>query len=219
LDILTKHLFNMLRISYAITACNEHEELERLLQAIQKYIRDEDEVVVLLDTNHTQEVWDVVTKWNVGTKFEFHRVKHSLNQDFAQFKNFLKSHCSREFIFFIDADEFPSELLLKNLPFILENNGIDMLLVPRVNTVEGITVGDIRRWGWRVDDDGHINWPDYQFRICRNLPEIMWEGRVHERLTGYKKLSQLPYDNKTYCLYHPKDIERQRKQNQFYDTI
>jgi hypothetical protein len=56
-----------------------------------------------------------------------------------------------------------------------------MILVPRINTVKGITIEDITKWKWNVDNDGHINWPDYQFRICRNIPEIKWEGKVHER--------------------------------------
>jgi hypothetical protein len=210
----------MLRISYAITVCNEYTELDRLLRLLKMYIQPEDEIIVLVDSeNSTPEVWELLNNWNVGQPFEFHRVSHSLNKDFAQFKNFLKSHCSREYIFFIDADEFPSVYLISNLKTILQMNSVDMLLVPRINTVEGLTEEDITKWRWNVDNEGHINWPDYQFRICRNVPEIKWEGKVHERLTGYKSLSQLPYDNKHYCLHHPKDIKRQRLQNEFYSSL
>ena len=40
-------------ISYAITACNEHVELERLLEQLDNNIRDTDEVVIQLDTTAT----------------------------------------------------------------------------------------------------------------------------------------------------------------------
>jgi glycosyltransferase involved in cell wall biosynthesis len=207
-------------ISYAITACNEHVELKHLLETIIPFVRSEDEIVLLLDSeNKTDEVWQIAQSYNVGSAFQYHRILHPLNKDFAQFKNFLKQHCSKDYIFFIDADEYPSEPLISYLPQILENNAVDVMLIPRINMVEGITVSDIRKWGWKVDDDVHINWPDFQWRICRNIPEIKWEGKVHERLMGYKTLSQLPYDNKEYCLVHPKQIDRQRKQNEFYGTI
>ena len=32
------------------------------------------------------------------------------------------------------------------------NDIIEMLLVPRVNTVEGLTQEHIQKWGWRVDE-------------------------------------------------------------------
>jgi hypothetical protein len=41
---------------------------------------------------------------------------------------------------------------------------------------------------------------------------------VHERIVGYNTLSVLPAEEQ-YCLYHPKQIERQEKQNAYYDTI
>ena len=46
----------------------------------------------------------------------------------------------------------------------------------------------------------------------------MWMNKVHERITGYDTVSNFPADE-NYCLYHPKQIDRQEKQNEFYDTI
>ena len=204
-------------ISYAITAVNEHEELERLLDQINKIIRDEDEIVVQLDTKATDEVAKVAIKYNVGTKYDYHRVYCTLNGDFSLFKNNLKNHCTRDYIFFIDADEFMSINLEISLPEILElNPEVDLFSVPRINTVKGLTQEHIQKWRWNVDKYGYINYPDYQSRIIKNKPEIIWKGRVHERIVGYKTSVELPPG---YELLHPKTIDRQEKQNQFYSIL
>ena len=45
---------------------------------------------------------------------------------------------SGDYIFHIDADEIPNEVLLKQLPQILEINDTDLVWVPRINIVNGI---------------------------------------------------------------------------------
>jgi Glycosyl transferase family 2 len=208
----------MVTISYAITACNEHIELERLLDQINKHIRPQDEIVVQMDRSATDEVKLVADKYNVGALYEYHRISFSLDNDFASFKNHLSSICSRDYIFQIDADEYPNRELLLNLPTILEDNSdIDVFLVPRINTVEGLTEEHIRKWGWKVED-GRVNFPDYQWRIWKNHEGIKWINKVHERLDGFKQYSFFP-PLEEMCLYHPKEIARQEKQNAYYDTI
>jgi glycosyltransferase involved in cell wall biosynthesis len=199
-------------ISYAITACNEHVELERLLEQLDANIRDIDEVVIQLDTTATEEVKEVCYKYPAFTLWEF-----SLNGDFASFKNHLKSKCNRDYIFQIDADEYLSAQLIENIPQILElNPDIDLYYVPRINTVDGLTQEHIQKWGWRVNQDGWVNYPDYQTRVLRNIPDIKWINKVHERLIGAKVIINLP---EGYDLIHPKTIERQEKQNKFYESI
>ena len=103
--------------------------------------------------------------------------------------------------------------------FILEaNEDTEAFWVPRVNTVAGITDAHIAKWGWRVDDQGWVNFPDWQMRIYRNKEEIYWIKPVHEQLKGYTKFANLPPEEK-FALYHPKNIGRQEKQNKFYETI
>lgn len=207
----------MLRISYAITACNEHAELERLLDQLNEHIRPEDEIVVQLDTTATDLVKKVAEKYNVNTSYEYHRIYHSLNSDFASFKNNLKDHCTREIIFFIDADEYLSEELIQNLPEIIDlNYHVDLFLVPRINTVEGLTQEHINKWGWYVNQNGWVNYPDYQTRIVKNTSKIKWINKVHERLVGADSYCNLP---EGYDLIHPKTIERQERQNNYYNTI
>jgi glycosyltransferase involved in cell wall biosynthesis len=202
----------MANISFAITACNEHIELDRLLKQLTNSIKSKDEIVVQLDITATQEVKDVVSKYKLINYI------HPLNNDFATFKNNLKSICVNEWIFFIDADEYLSDALLLNIHEILKaNKGIvDVISVPRINTVDGLTREHIDKWRWFVDDNGYVNYPDYQTRICANKKDIEWKNKVHERLSGWKTIANLPYG---YDLMHPKTIDRQEKQNSFYDTI
>jgi glycosyltransferase involved in cell wall biosynthesis len=205
-------------ISYAITACNEHVELERLLDLLNEYIRPEDEIVLQLDINSTEEVKQVALKYNVDSPYEYHRIFYPLDNDFGEFKNHLSSVCSRDAIFQIDADEYPHPELIVNLPAILDaNEDTDVFLVPRINTVEGLTEAHIKQWGWVVND-GRVNFPDYQWRIWRNNRDIKWINKVHERLTGFKLYTNLPSLDEC-CLYHPKDIERQERQNNYYNTL
>ena len=204
-------------ISYAITACNEHVELERLLSQLTEHIRPEDEIMLQLDSGATKEVEKVAVKYNVSTDYEYHRVWYPLNNDFAAFKNHLKSICSRDYIFQIDADEFLSEELMEYMPGILEANpDVEMFSVPRVNTVEGLTEAHIKQWGWYVNQDGWVNYPDYQNRILKNKPEIYWVNKVHEKIIGAMVTCPLP---EGFDLYHFKTIEKQEKQNNYYNTI
>jgi hypothetical protein len=205
----------MLRISYAITACNEHVELERLLDQLKNNIRPEDEVVIQIDTTATEEVKEVASKYpDFATVTAF-----PLAGDFAQFKNNLSKYCTREFIFQIDADEYPHPHLLASLPEILEYNyNVDVFLTPRINTVEGLTEQHIQQWGWNVNEKGWVNWADWQMRIYKNAPHIRWKNKVHEVLEGFKIHGMLPVEEE-WALYHPKTIDRQERQNSYYDTL
>jgi len=208
----------MSTISFAITAHNEHIELEHLLDQLVTIIKPEDEIMVQLDSTATDKVKKIAEKYNVGYNFEYHRIFASLNGDFATFKNHIKDHCTRDWIFFIDADEYLSNGLASNIHSILDMNKglVDVIAVPRINTVEGLTRDHIDKWRWFVDDNGWINYPDYQTRICVNKKDIQWKNKVHERLSGWKTIANLPQG---YELVHPKTIERQEKQNKFYEQI
>ena len=209
-----------MKISYAITVCNEHKELDKLLTFLFEHKRPEDQVVVQRDKdNCTEEVWDVCEKFECKQAIEYKHVSYALDKNFAAYKNNLNKECDGDWIFQIDADEIPNEYLLEALPFILEaNDGVEAFWLPRVNTVAGITDEHITKWGWRVDDQGWVNFPDWQMRVYRNDNTIFWVKPVHEQLKGYTKFANLPPEEK-FALYHPKNIGRQEKQNKFYETI
>jgi cellulose synthase/poly-beta-1,6-N-acetylglucosamine synthase-like glycosyltransferase len=205
-----------MKISYAIPVCNEHKELYRLLNFLISNKRPEDEIVVQADLgNTTKEVYQVIDQYKDSIKL----VEFGLKGNFGDFKNNLKANCSGEWIFQIDADEYLKEEFIQYLPEILQNNPtIDLFLLPRINTVEGLTQQHIDTWRWRVDEKGWVNFPDYQTRILQNSPKINWVNKVHEVLTGHNTYAMLPAEE-FYCLIHPKTIERQEKQNTLYSVL
>jgi len=209
----------MINVTYAITVCNEINEITTLVDFLQPRIKSEDEILVQYDSDSaTAQITDylkIISQFHKNIRV----ISFPLNKDFASFKNNLKNNANGIFIFQIDADEMPSEYLVENIHDFLEyNKDVDLFFVPRVNTVNGLTKDHIKKWGWKVDEKGWVNFPDYQTRLYRRTSEIEWNGKVHERIIGYNTLSVLPAEEQ-YCLYHHKQIERQEKQNELYDTI
>ena len=207
-----------MKISYAITVCNEIVEIQRLVSFLLDNKRNEDEIIILYDgVNGIEPVEEYLRAKSVNVDFMWWN--GVFNNHFADWKNTLKDLCNGDYIFQIDADEIPNKALIQQLPTILESNpDNEVYLVPRVNTVKDLTEEYIQKWGWNVNDKGWINWPDYQWRIWKNKPEIKWVNKVHEKLEGFKTYAALP-DVEEVALYHPKDIERQIKQNEYYNSL
>ena len=205
-----------MKISYAIPVCNEHAELEKLLSFLIKHIDENDEIVVQCDKgNTTPEVYEVLDSFKapVGLKDPLKIIEFPLNGHFSNFKNNLKDHCTGDWIFQIDADELPHKFLITNLKELLKlNTNTEMIMVPRVNTVDGLTQEHINKWNWNVNEKGWVNWPDYQTRIIQNSPKIKWQNKVHELIVGASTQSALPTEEE-WCLYHPKGIKRQETKN------
>lgn len=208
-----------LKISYAITVCNEELELHRLILFLKEHKRGQDEIVILYDSaNGSEGVEEYLrAKSVINPKFRWY--SYEFDGDFSKMKNYLTSLCTGDIIFNIDADEVPHEHLIQSLPdLFIHNPDADLFLVPRINTVEGITSEHIQKWGWKLNENSWINFPDYQSRVYKNSPDIKWEGKVHERIKGYKMYSILPQDEH-WCLYHHKTIQKQEKQNKFYEKF
>lgn len=206
-----------MRVSYAITCCTEFIEIQRLVRFLLQHKRLQDNIVILFDeANGDPEVETFLRTHSINGEFAWHKAK--FNRHFADWKNKLSSLCSGDYIFQIDADEIPHQTLIELLPEIIEKNDFDICLVPRVNTVEGITEEHLRKWGWTMNEKGWINWSDRQWRLYKNTPEIKWENKVHERLVGFKTYTSLP-EVEEMALYHPKTIEKQEKQNNFYNEL
>ena len=141
-----------------------------------------------------------------------------LNGNFAAQKNSVIENSNGDYVFHFDADEYPHDILLQQVKPILESNNVDLIWVPRVNTVDGITERHIEKWKWRVSEKGWVNYPDYQSRIFKNDTEIRWQSKVHERIHGAQTYAHLPPQEEL-SLYHPKTIDKQEKQNKFYETL
>lgn len=207
-----------MKISFAITTHNEGAYIQDLLSQLIPYCETTGDEIVVVDDYSDDEFTQSILNANVYTG-NIKLYDHHLNNDFAAHKNFLSEQCIGDYIFQVDADETFHPNLLTYLHDIVENNTeIDLFLIPRVNVVTGLTDDDIRRWGWQVNENGWVMFPDYQHRLFRNHKDIRWEGKVHERIVGYKTMAPLPAEEE-WSLYHIKDIERQRKQNDYYSTL
>ena len=202
-----------MKISYGITVHNEAKELELLLGKLLVSIDEEDEVVICVDGND-KKVRDVIELYSIDSRVIHYDRK--LDGNFSDQKNSVIEKSSGDYIFHIDADEYPNEILLQQLKQILEINDVDLIWIPRVNTVDGFTQDDVLKWNWRINENGWVNYPDYQARVFRNREDIRWTRPLHEYITGCKTYAHLP-PHEELSLYHPKTIQKQEQQNLFYN--
>ena len=205
-------------ISYGITVHKEAEELRRLLEVLYKNIDDNDEIIVCVDgeDDAVRFELDIYSKKFYDDSRVMKVYQRELKKDFASQKNSVIENSVGDYVFHIDADEYPNEILIKQLKEILTINNVDLVWIPRVNTIDGMKEEHIKRWGWKVTEKGWVNYPDYQARVFRNDNSIRWERPLHEVIRGYKTYSHLP-PHEELSLYHPKTIERQEEQNMFYN--
>jgi hypothetical protein len=209
-----------MKISYAVTVCDEFVEIQRLLIFLLDHKRPQDEVVVLVDLTKnkpTSELLGFLHKLSSNNKIILS--EQNFNGDFSRWKNLLGDSCKGDYIINIDADEMPTEYMMEVIPGIIESNPVDLIRVPRINTVSNLTGEHIKNWGWEVNDENWVNYPDYQNRIYRNDPKIQWVGKVHEQITGHSTFAQLPMEEFELALRHDKTIEKQEKQNKYYNTL
>jgi glycosyltransferase involved in cell wall biosynthesis len=205
-------------ISWAICTHNEGEYIQSLLNQLVPYCVETGDEIVIVDDYSTDEYTQSILNLAEAVD-DIKLVKHNLNGDFSAHKNFLIEQCTGDYIFQIDADETLHPNLLHHVHDIIGHNPeIDLFFIPRVNVVTGLTDEDIQRWGWQINEYGWVMFPDYQTRLFRNTPEIRWQNKVHERIAGYKTSAPFP-DEEEWSLYHVKDINRQRAQNEFYSTL
>ena len=207
-----------MKISYGITAHNEADELNKLLEVLVKHTDTEDEIIICDDYSN-KETKDVIDHWELHSADSktFKVYQRKLDGNFSAQKNSVIEKATGDYIFHIDADEYPNEILLQQLKQIIEmNDGVDLIWIPRVNTIEGMEQQHIQRWGWRVTENNWVNYPDYQARVFRRDESIRWTRPLHEYIKGCKTYAHLPPQEEL-SLYHSKTIEKQEKQNMFYN--
>jgi len=206
-----------MKISYAITVCNEFVEIQRLVNFLIANKQSKDEIIILYDEqNGDPEIESYLRSHSVNGEFNWHKGK--FNNHFADWKNKLTSHCNGDYIFQIDADEMISPYMIDNLSMVLQYNNVDVVKIPRINTVDGLTQQHIDKWNWGVNEHGWVNFPDYQWRVYKNNGKIKWKNKVHEVLEGYHTMSYLPTEE-PWCLRHDKTIDRQEQQNEMYSKL
>lgn len=207
-------------ISYLVTCKNEGYPLQFLLETLFKY-KDDAETIILDDYSDDEDTLSVLQNSEKRSNGFFKVHKHHLNKNYSEHKNYGKSLCRGEWIFQIDADEMPSEVLLTNLHDILNvNPNVELFWLPRINKFTGVTDAHAKQWGWDINNPNKwVNWNsgDYQGRLLQNIPRLQWKRPLHEKIEGFKIESWFPREE-DFALVHTKTIEKQIETNLGYNT-
>jgi len=191
-----------MKISYAICVCNESRDLYSLVSFLKKVKDSEDEINILVDTAHVtiqvKQVLDFFKNDIVINERDF-------DGKFATHRNYHFSKCDGEYIFYIDPDEMPQEMLIKNLKNIIKETEADLICVPRINIQPGATQEWLNKCNYKVNEMGWINWPDTQTRIFKK--GLKMTSELHERFEGAKKIIQVQ-TNPNLALWHIKSVEK-----------
>jgi glycosyltransferase involved in cell wall biosynthesis len=201
-------------ISYAILTHNEGNYIQELIPFLLKNKRIYDEIVIVDDYSDDQITKDILDKYKSEIVLKYREFDGDASQ-----KNYLNSICAGDYILQLDADELVSEWFIQTLPTILEGNQeVDLFIMPRINTVNGLTDEWIAKWGWRVNKKGWVNFPDWQMRLYKNCEWVKWDGLLHSKIVGAKQYAFLP-EEEEFCIIHLKELSRQVEQNNLYDEI
>jgi len=193
-----------MKLTYTIQVCNESRELFSLLNFLQKTIDDEDEVNVVVDTEHTTDKVERVLE-------HFNEHITIFKRPFDTFRENAQFHIEKangEYIFGIDADEMPQETLIRNIKSIIRQSNAEIIAIPRINIHPGSTHEFIEKSNFSVNEAGWINWPDFQMRIYKKCDYIKWSDEVHTKLIGSDKVVAVKTDPRL-ALWHIKSIEKQ----------
>ena len=193
-----------MKLTYTIQVCNESRELFSLLNFLQKVIDDEDEVNVVVDTEHTTDKVERVLE-------HFKERINIFKRPFDTFRENAQFHIEKangEYIFGIDADEMPQETLIRNIKSIIGQSDAEIIAIPRINIHPGSTREFIEKSNFSVNEVGWINWPDFQMRIYKKCDYIKWSDEVHTKLIGSDKVVAVQTDPRL-ALWHIKSIEKQ----------
>lgn len=203
-----------MKISYAILTHNEGEYVGKVLNFLVEHKRPQDEIVVVDDYSSDKVTLDYLNFFKKSINLFYREFDGDASQ-----KNYLNSLCGGDYILQLDADELVTPEFIKMLPELLENNSnVDLFILPRINTIEGLTDEWVKKWRWNVNEKGWVNFPDWQMRLYRNCDWVKWDGLLHSKIVGSKTHTHLPAEE-TFAILHPKELDRQITQNELYDKI
>lgn len=194
-----------MKLSYAITVCNESKDLYSLISFLKRTKDTEDEINVLVDTAHvTSQVLRVLEHF----KDDIVTYEREFDGDFASHRNFHIKQCKGDYIFVIDPDEMPKEKLIKGLKGMIEETKCDLIAIPRINIHPGCTREWLDKHNFNMNEVDWINWPDYQGRIFKNDEKIYYGNKLHENIIGANKPLALNPEP-SIALWHIKSIDKQ----------
>lgn len=174
-------------ISACVIVKNEAENLPKWLASVRTFA---DEMIVV-DTGSEDNSKELARA--AGAKvFDFQWIN-----DFAAAKNFAIGKASGRWIVFPDADEYFDEASQQRIPALLkelEGRNILGVTCPLINIDK--------------DDNNRVMEAIVQLRIFRNLPQLRYQGYIHEVLAGIPQ--QSIYLARELTVYHTGYSSRQQ---------
>ena len=186
------------RYSVAMITYNDIDCVQRTIDNVSQYVRDD---FVVVDGGSTDGTLEILESYS-GIKL----LHKKWEDDFEVQKNFALDNCNQDWRILIDADEEYEHILWNQLPWYIQTalwESVDCISVPRINIVDDITQEMVDRQGWVMSHFNWINYPDYQQRIYRK--NCRYAGRTHERIINSEKSSALVGQH----ILHRKSKERQ----------
>ena len=188
-------------ISFILLASNEDVRYFRQsLQCLYDSMRDGDELLVLFDEKFNPEFLDVVRQYNARYYV------HTLNQDFAEHRNYVLNYAKCERVFMLDCDEWCSWVQLETLHEI--DSHFDAVSFIRVNPQVQRTSelpANINEYNWQA-------FPDRQTRFFDS--KLRYDGILHEGIHFVKNKLE-----SSLAIIHVKDTDRAKTQNLFYRSF
>jgi hypothetical protein len=203
-------------INYVVLSCPKDNEkvVVSLLQYLSKNKDTNDNILLLFDGSED----------NVPSCYKKYAQPfcHKLDYSYSEHRNYILGFLKNDYSLFLDSDERIPKELIYNIKDIISNNDYpDLINLPRINIVEGLTQEAAKQYGWSVTDNNIIQWEqgDYQTRLFKNGIGLKWTGNLHERIyTGKNNtvytLMRLPQN----AIIHRKTLEVQLKGNEDYKS-
>ncbi len=188
---MNKHV---LPLSFAIIARNEEKNLPRTLESIKNWGAE----IVVIDADSSDKTATIAKQYTDNVYHRPNQAQLNINKMEA-FKQ-----CTREWIFYLDADEEMTPALRTEIETAITKSDHAGYWVPRKN----IIFGQWLRFGG--------NYPDYGLRLFQRAKGQFACEHVHEHLQVDGSVGTLrePFNHYTY-----EDIEQWIKKMDFYTSL
>jgi len=154
----------LIRLSQVMIVKNEEKNIEKALSWAKRVAFEQ----IVVDTGSTDRTIEIAER--MGAKV----VKFEWVNDFSKAKNFAIEQATGNWIAFLDADEYFTEINTQKLMVFLKRIMSDANMKANFHVINCAWVN--------VDEEGNRFSIQDQERIFRNLPSIRYIGRIHERL-------------------------------------
>lgn len=197
---------------YIVIPTHNEESVFRLLPIVLQNKNPNDKVIIYDDFSEQA----YLDKIKAAGDLVIHQ--HKLELNFADHWNHVHQLVPQgEWIVYIASDELVNDEFFSSVTCELATASVQKFLLPRINTYYDETTEE-----WTMPQ---IDWhnptgeayPDWQTRICINLPHIRWHGKVHESIIG--NIGEKMLLGKPFTLIHHRSTQKVARSRELYVKI